>query len=342
MVFIGDAVLVDGARPDVETLYPTYPFDYRAGWGYMLLTYGLPNQGNGTFTLYAYAADAEGNTTLLGQKTVNGDNTGAVKPFGAIDTPTQGGTASGASYVNFAWALTPQPSSIPVDGSTITVWVDGVPLGHPVYNVYRSDIASLFPGTNNSNGAGGYFHLDTTAYANGVHTIAWSVIDNNGNQDGIGSRFFSILNTTSSDANAVDSQSSESLPPQDIAAYPYSFETSGTLPATSMKQINGNDSTILNTYRARILTGVDALTIKELENIILQVAEPRFSSLRGYMQVGDRLAPLPVGSTLDMQRGLFYWYPGPGFRGSYRLVFLIENQDGQYLRKFIDITIEPR
>ena len=68
-VFIGNAVQVDGARPDVDATCAA-PFDYQAGWGYLLLTNMLPNQGNGTFTLYAYATDVEGHTMLLGSRTI--------------------------------------------------------------------------------------------------------------------------------------------------------------------------------------------------------------------------------------------------------------------------------
>jgi hypothetical protein len=42
--------------------------------------------------------------------------------------------------------------------------------------------------------------LDTTGYLNGVHTIAWSVEDSQGVLDGIGSRYFQILNTGSGSA----------------------------------------------------------------------------------------------------------------------------------------------
>jgi hypothetical protein len=159
-----------------------------------MLTNYLPFQGNGTFIIYAKTTDKEGNEVTLGSKTITCDNANAVKPFGALDTPGQGGIASGNAYVNFGWALTPQPNTIPIDGSTINVWVDGVPLGQPVYNQYREDIATLFPNYNNSSGAVGYFYLDTTAYLNGVHTIAWSAKDNADNQDGIGSRYFTIVN----------------------------------------------------------------------------------------------------------------------------------------------------
>jgi hypothetical protein len=98
--------------------------------------------------------------------------------------------------------LTPQPNIIPLDGSTIEVYIDGLPQGHPVYNNYRVDIATLFPGYRNAGvlgmpaggGAVGYFFIDTTKLANGLHTIAWSVSDGAGNAAGIGSRYFIVQN----------------------------------------------------------------------------------------------------------------------------------------------------
>ncbi|MDQ1350448.1 MAG: hypothetical protein QG657_750, partial [Acidobacteriota bacterium] len=139
--YIGDALFVEGARPDIEAAYPTYPNKSRAGWGYMLLTNFLPNGGNGSYTLYARAIDAEGNQVILGAKTITCDNAHAEKPFGAIDTPTQGGTASGKKFINWGWVLTPLPNNIPANGSTIDVWVDGKNKGHPTYNLNRTDIA---------------------------------------------------------------------------------------------------------------------------------------------------------------------------------------------------------
>lgn len=129
--YIGDAVLVEGARPDVESAFPDYPNNYKAGWGYMLLSNMLPDGGNGTYTLYAKVTDIEGNEVMLGSKTITIDNAHALKPFGAMDTPTQGGTASGREYVNYGWALTPMPNLIPQDGSTINVIIDGFFRGMP-------------------------------------------------------------------------------------------------------------------------------------------------------------------------------------------------------------------
>lgn len=202
--YIGEAVFVEGARPDVGAAYPGVPQNYRAGWGYMLLTNCLPGGGNGGYTLNVFAVDSEGNRVKLGSKTITVDNKNAVKPFGAIDTPAPGGTASGSKFVNYGWALTPMPNKIPENGSTIRVFVDGVDVGKPVYNVYRSDIAELFPGYANSGGASGYFVLDTTAYENGIHTIAWVVTDSAGNAEGIGSRYFIIDNIGKKDAPKVD------------------------------------------------------------------------------------------------------------------------------------------
>jgi hypothetical protein len=199
LIYIGNATFVAGARPDVQALYPNYPQNSIGGWGYMMLTNGLPNNGgssgtgNGTYTLHAIVTSIDGSTVDLGTKTITCNNAGATTPIGTIDTPGQGATVSG-TIVNFGWALTQQPYTIPTDGSTIWVTVDGQYLGHPVYNNYRSDIAMDFPGYNNSNGAVGYYYLDTTTLSDGMHSIGWLVTDNAGRTNGVGSRFFWVLN----------------------------------------------------------------------------------------------------------------------------------------------------
>ncbi len=194
LIYIGDALRVESARPDVEANYPAYPESFKAGWGYMMLTNVLPSGGNGSFVFHVVARDVAGHEVTLGTKTVACDNAYAVKPFGAIDMPIPGGIASGSRYRNYGWLLTPKPNCIPSNGTTIYVYVDGVKVGSPVYNIYRSDIALLFPGYCNNNGAHGYFELDTTVYKNGIHSISWVAKDNSGNMDGIGSRYFIIQN----------------------------------------------------------------------------------------------------------------------------------------------------
>ena len=191
-VYLGDAVFIPGARADIEGAYANFPRSNRAGWGLQLLTNFLPGSGNGTFTLHAYAQDADGRVTLLGSRRIACSNASATVPFGTIDTPGQGQTVSG-TVVSFGWALTPPPASIPADGSTLWVFVDGVPVGHPVYGQYRSDIATLFPGYANSAGAVGYSVLDTTPSRTACTRPGWSPTTWVA-ADGVGSRYFWVQN----------------------------------------------------------------------------------------------------------------------------------------------------
>jgi hypothetical protein len=353
-IYIGPAVFVEGSRPDVETTFPNYPFSYRAGWGYMLLTNFMPNGGNGTYTLRAYATDQEGHEIQINSKTITCNNAAAVKPFGAIDTPIQGGEISGSGYFNFGWALTPQPNSIPTDGSTMGVWIDGVWIGRPSYNNHRDDIAALFPGYANSNGAVGLFTLDTTAYENGVHTIAWSVVDNAGNEDGIGSRFFSILNTGSPEPDSLGTGAARA-DLSDLAGY---RDGSGQ----SIHARKGYDRSrppecvVSSTSVGRSLGEGSQIDIKELERIELllddsawaadaerrmtgKAGHPSGSRWQGYLAVGNELRPLPIGSTLDAAAGIFSWLPGPGFLGDYQLVFVERENRSKLL---VTVRIVPR
>jgi subtilase family serine protease len=198
LVYIGNADIVDGSRPDIAIAYPGYPGNSN-GWGLQVLTNELPNAsgqggvGNGTYNLHVLVTDNAGNVADIGTRTITVNNTASVLPFGTIDTPTQGGTESG-TFVNFGWVVTPQPNLIPLNGSTIWVFIDNVRVGNPVYNNYRVDIASLFPGLQNSNGAVGYYYIDTTQLTNGLHTIAWVATDSAGHAAGLGSRYFNVHN----------------------------------------------------------------------------------------------------------------------------------------------------
>ena len=299
LVFIGNAVFVAGARPDVQATYPNAPFNYRGGWGYMLLTNFLPNasgsgaSGNGTYKLHAIITNTSGQTLDLGAHTITVDNVHAAKPFGTIDTPSQGGTASGNAYVNFGWALTQNPYAIPTDGSTISVIVDGVAVGHPVYNNYRSDIANLFPGLANSNGAVGFLYIDTTTLANGVHTISWNVFDNAGRGDGIGSRYFTVANTGAVAAPAVIDEPVAASTNDPITAR-VGFRPLEALPRAS--------------------DGSYLVDMEELDTV-----ELRIGASEGHLLAAGERRSLPIASTL--RGGVFYWQAGPGFLGEYELVF---------------------
>jgi hypothetical protein len=290
----------------------------------------------------------------LGIKTIICDNANAVKPFGAVDTPAQGGTASGSDYVNFGWALTPLPNTIPLDGSTIQVWVDGVLLGHPVYNQYREDIATLFPNYNNSNGAVGFFDLDTTQYENGVHTIAWSVEDDAGNADGIGSRYFTIQNLGST--SGVSGQESVVSGKRTLLEIPIDYSepvevikgfNRNIIPLKSYPDGNGNIAIeihelerieiYLNDYQVE---GNAILNKASSNNSKFKIQNSKFYS--GFYVIGSQLRPLPIGAAIDMERGIFSWLPGPGFLGEYRFIFIKKGPNGDMSRVNINVRIESK
>lgn len=304
-VFIGLATLVPGARPDIERLFPEFPYPSRAGWGYLLLTNQLPNQGNGTFAITAIAEDVEGNRTTLGTRTIVGNNAASVEPFGAIDTPGQGEIIAGPAYINFGWALTPKPKTIPKNGSTIRVVIDGTPVGTVTYDNFRQDVAALFPGLNNTSGAIGYRAINTTALADGLHTISWVALDDAAASTGIGSRYFTVANGSAQFVSGV-------LTPPALQLAP-----AGAL-----------------TRR---------VDVRELEPIEVALGDAAFAScrveIRGVERVGAAQRPLPVGSTLDRDAGVFRWLPGPGFVGTYQLSFDVGQCDGSVTRVDVEVTI---
>ena len=326
-MFVGFPVFIDLARPDVAALYPEIPLNTRAGWGFMILTNMLPSQGNGTFVFYIWGQDREGHTKLLGTRTITCNNVLATKPFGAIDTPEQGGVASGGAYVNFGWALTPLPKTIPTDGSTISVLVDGVPVGNASYNNFRADIAGLFPGLNNTNGAIGFRVLDTTALTNGTHTIVWVVSDNQGAAEGIGSRFFSVSNgvgaLTAAKALTQTAERGTSVLRQESGAIP---GRRGWDLSAPLRAFEPDDA------------GRVVVRSEEVNRIELHLGQGYDA---GYLKTNDGLQVLPIGSRIDAS-GVFTWAPGVGFVGAYDFVFVRADGDEAATRRDVRILLAAK
>lgn len=325
-VFLGMAVSVEGARPDVLAAFPNYPLASRAGWGFMVLTNMLPAAGNGTYRFTMRAQDREGNWSVLGIRTMTCANASATLPFGTIDTPTQGGTASGAAFLNFGWALTPLPKSIPVDGSTIHVLVDGVDMGTVDYNHDRLDIRTLFPGLNNTNGAVGFRVLDTTLLSNGQHTISWIVTDNLGATEGLGSRFFTVSNGVGPATAAVTTASR-----LDLDALPRE--------ATPVVGRRGWDIEAPLGLFGPGANGVTVIRSEEVSRVELQLGDGDYAA---YLRTPAGIAPLPVGSRLDPATNTFTWAPGVGFVGAYDLVFLRHESGAAVSRRDVRIVLQPK
>jgi YVTN family beta-propeller protein len=303
-VFIASPAFVDGARPDLEALYPSTPTNYRGGWGYLLLTWGLWNQGNGTYRLYAFAFDQEDNVATIGTKSIVVNNNAATKPFGSIDTPTVGGDASGA---NFGWALTPKVNGvatcrIPANG--VQVSIDSGPLQHVDYGDARSDVAAAFPGFSNSAAAGGHFLFDWSTLTNGPHTIGWLITDDCNRADGVGSRFF----------NVTGGKSLSRASPEMAAA------------VLRVGQIESDAAiTVAHGYGElpEIVAPGEAgsRTVEVRQGDRIEIRLPRGFDSAYQLGAGGRQRPLPAGATWDTASAIFYWQPAPAFLGRYRLVF---------------------
>jgi len=228
--------------------------------------------------------------------------------------------------------LTPQPNTVPTDGSTITVYVDGVELGHPVYNRYRADIAALFPGYNNSGGAVGYFYFDTTGYENGVHTIAWSAADDAGNIDGIGSRYFAVRNLPGMGRGAKKTGDGRQRTEDGKCFAEIPVDYYGAVGV-----INGYKTNVEPQAMYPDDKGTITVEIEELDRVEIHFFE---SLQKGESRIFN-VSPLPIGSTLDRGKGIFYWAAGPGFVGDYPFVFIEETPNGKMITNII-IRILPK
>ena len=310
LVHMGEAIFLDRTRLDIPDAYPDYPLTHKGGWGYVLRTYQLPNKGTGPFTIFAIATDTSGQSVNIGTRTIYCDNISGSLPFGAIESPERGEVMPGKSFTSTGWALTPPPSSIPEDGSTIWMWIDGMRLGHPVYNQYREDIASLFPEYFNSQGAGVTYDFNTTPYPDGDHTLFLSATDNAGSTKAIDATYFTIMNGDTDDSQLgyleakgiylEDTEGALNLGIQELKK-DYTLETDGNI-------TKDEDGTLV----------IHTEEMKPL-HILFETNEENIEHFFGWGE--EDWAKLPVGSTLIQEEGRFCWIPAPGFLGDFFLHF---------------------
>lgn len=327
-IFIATPQFISGARPDVEGAFATSPLAYRSGWGYLLLTWGLWQQGNGPFTLYAFAFDKAGNSTTLGTKRIVVDNARAARPFGAIDIPGDGETRSGSFY-NFGWALTPNEpgGTCVITNGNVGVTIDSGPSAPVMYGAARSDVAAIFPNFTNSTGPSGAALVDTTTLTDGVHQIVWLVKDSCGRQDGIGSRFFTVFNGTAASTLAA---TAADMPDRGIEATALHLTAGWNQDPIGVRRADGEWQ-----WASPPADGTRVVAIDEMERVEARLPLA-VGTYAGYHIVNGVLRPLPPGSSLDGRAGRFSWQPAAGFVGTYDLAFVSsragENRDPHHLR----------
>ena len=92
-------------------------------------------------------------------------------------------------------------------------------------------------------------------------------------------------------------------------------------------------------------SGEIRLRSRETEQVEVRLAS-RFddtqATYEGYVVVAGRMRPLPVGSSLNPQTGVFTWQPGPGFIGRYQFVFIRTTADGFKTRVPVSLRIAPK
>lgn len=114
----------------------------------------------------------------------------AASPFGSFGGQIGGGNAGAGVVGLFGWALDD-------DGvAAVDIYVDGVVAGRAAFGRNRPGVAVAFPGYPDSDHAGWSFALNTTRYANGLHTVTPRVLSSLGETVDLPSRVFEFLNTT--------------------------------------------------------------------------------------------------------------------------------------------------
>jgi hypothetical protein len=294
------------------------------------------------------------------------ENDTIAKPFGSIDTPSLGETISGV-IANFGWSLTPdtntvggEPGDIEINptGTTMFVFIDDLPVAPVAYNQCRvpgfspasfcaDDVSNIF-GNPTPQPSGqtrtenltrfrnldvgrapiGAYVLDTRTLTNGLHTIAWSVRNSAGITEGIGSRFFTVLNSgADAAADIFAGRTFTSRASQDDLRV-----SKGT---QSTELIWGRTGFNLGAGWAEMYpraSGRHQVRLQEMGRLELWFGTPVDAA---YLRGPDgAVLDLPVGARLDGTR--FGWAPPVGYHGVYPLVFVRGNE-----RIDVDVTIAP-
>jgi hypothetical protein len=177
-------------RPDVIQFFPQYGGTAGQNPGYQA-SFKASLFSNGSHTVYVRATDVDGCSYFLTPRAVKVDNARNQPPFGAVDFPLPDSGVSANGVLEVAgWALDDRR----VDH--VDVFVDGLIERQAVTGIYRADVAANFPDNMQAIVAGFILNIDSTRYANGVHTVTVKAVDDQGQQGLLGSRRVQIFNNS--------------------------------------------------------------------------------------------------------------------------------------------------
>ena len=143
-----------------------------------------------------------------------------------------------------------------------------------------------------------------------------------GRADGIGSRFFTVLNGVNITTEAA---------PRALAADVMATLVVGD---AGPVQVRTDDVTRQSLPDDQ---GVHVITLTQRSRIEVELPKVEGALYRGGEIGGGAEQALPLGSSLDTAHGVFYWEPAPAFLGTYELVFAAG--DGPPVR--VRVVVEP-
>ena len=177
-------------RPDVIQFFPQYAGTAGAHPGFEA-SFKASLFSNGTHNVYIRVTDVDGCTYFLAPHAVKVDNTRNQPPFGSIDFPQPDSGVSANGVLEVAgWALDDRK----VDH--VDVFIDGLIERQAVTGIYRADVAANYPDNMQAMVSGFILNVDSTRYANGVHTVTVKAVDDQGQQGFLGTRRIQIFNNS--------------------------------------------------------------------------------------------------------------------------------------------------
>jgi hypothetical protein len=198
-------------RGDVRKKYPAFQgeeFPLEPGF---VTSFLASNYADGPHTIALQVTYADENlasgqteTEVLGERTVNVDNTINQPPIGALDSPRDPVLSGFDDYVSgpypiTGWAIDDQGIRMTLDPNgnpraDIDVMMDGRVIGQALYLLPRPDVANDHPDVAAAFHSGFLMNLDTTRFTDGMHVISVRAWDISGKSRVLGSRTVMIDN----------------------------------------------------------------------------------------------------------------------------------------------------